>query len=71
MERKAPFPEERKAERAHLAALVQAGAPLPPKEKKQRVEGSTSRMGCAYNNYLNLEKHSRTGMCNYYKDYLG
>ena len=28
-------------------------------------------MGCAYNNYLNLEKHSRTGMCNYYKDYLG
>ena len=28
-------------------------------------------LGCAYNNYLNLEKHSRTSMCNYYKDYLG
>ena len=28
-------------------------------------------MGCAHNNYLNLEKHSRTGMCNYCKDYLG
>ena len=71
VERKDPFPEERKAERAQREALVQAGAPLAPKEKKQRVEGSTSRMGCAYNNYLNLEKHSRTGMCNFYKDYLG
>ena len=34
------------------------------------VEGS-SRLVCALNNYLNLEKQNHTGMCNNYKDYLG
>ena len=28
-------------------------------------------MGCALNNYLNLDKKNCTGMCNCYKDYMG
>ena len=28
-------------------------------------------MGCALNNYLNLENKNRTGMCHYYPKYIG
>ena len=43
------------------------------KRKKAEGGGINFKVGCAYNNYLNLEKHSHTGMCNYiyYKDYMG
>ena len=44
---------------------------VPPKRKKQKVEGGSSRLGCPSNNSLYLEKKNRNGMCNYYKDYLG
>ena len=47
VDRKYPFPKERKASKAELAAMVQAEVPRPPREKKQKVEGGSSRLGCA------------------------
>ena len=70
-ERNDPFPGERKAAKAELAALGELGQELPPKEKKPRGEGGSSRMGCGLNNYMNLEKHNCTGECNFFKAYLG
>ena len=64
------FLGERKAKKEEMQALVVAGVEVPPKAKKLRVEGR-SRLGCALNNYLNMEKQNRTGMSNYYEDYLG
>ena len=43
------------------------GRKLLKKRRKQR-----GRLDwCALNDYLNLEKKNRTGMCIYYKDYIG
>ena len=64
------FLGERKAKKEEMQALVVAGVEVPPNAKKPRVEGS-SRLGCALNNHLSLEKQNRTGMCNFYRDYLG
>ena len=71
-DRSGPFQGARKARKAELEAMVASGVELPPKQKKQnfKVEGGSSRMGCALNNYLNCAQN-RTGMCNFYKDYLG
>ena len=56
--------------KAEQAALVATGAPHIPKEKSAKVEGG-SRQGCALNNFMNLVKRNRKGMCNFYKDYIG
>ena len=55
LERQDPFPGERKATKAEITASVAQGLEVPPKDKRPKGEGG-SRMGCALNNYLNLEK---------------
>ena len=58
VDRNEPFPQERKASKAELAVMVHSGGPvqLPLKEKKQKVEGGSSRLGvheeCYYKDFL-------------------
>ena len=36
---------------------------------KAGSEGCTTRVGCALNDLYNLERHTRTGRCDYYQDF--
>ena len=68
-----PHKEERAAIQAAKKAAIKRGGEVPQKQRKQPVkagsEGCTTRVGCALNDLYNLERHTRTGRCDYYQDF--
>ena len=68
-----PHKQERAAIQAAKKAAIERGEEIPAKQRKQAVkagsEGCTGRVGCALNDLYNLERHTRTGRCDYYQDF--
>ena len=52
---------------------MERGEEIVVKTRKQAVkagsEGCSGRVGCALNDLYNLERHTRTGRCDYYQDF--
>ena len=68
-----PHKQERAAMQAAKKAAIERGEEVQQKQRKQPVkagsEGCTTRVGCALNDLYNLERHTRTGRCDYYQDF--
>ena len=73
LERNDPRPQQRAELRAAKQAAVERGEVIEKAPRKKAVpageDGCNTRVDCALNNLYNLEKHSRTGKCDYYQDY--
>ena len=73
LDRNDPRPQQRAEIRAAKQAAVERGEVVEKQPRKKPVpvgeEGCNTRVECALNNMYNMEKHSRTGKCDYYQDF--
>ena len=73
LERNDPRPQQRAEMRAAKQAAVERGEVLEKQPRKKPVpageDGCNTRVDCALNNLYNLERHSRTGRCDFYQDF--
>ena len=64
---------DRAAIQAAKKAAIERGEEAPQKQRNQPVKAGSERcmprVRCALNNLYNLERHTRTGRCDYYQDF--